>query len=151
MDVNLLIEVHQYYINSLKQKIQHTEHKPPPTVIAVLNFVIARTVTLEISRESCNSIIIEFYNETSTLLVPQKQEVPTQPNTPRKILYTFPRDVNIQRVRITRPVCTNMSGSKIKIVDSNGTTTYESLPVNETQGRCHIYSFNVPNTVPIIQ
>ena len=149
MDVNLLIEVHQYYINSLKQKI--TEHKPPPTVIAPVpvNFVIARTVTLEISRESCNSIIIEFYNETSTLLVPQKQEVPTQANTSRKILYTFPRDVNIQRVRITRPVCTNMSGSKIKIVDSNGTTTYESLPVNETQGRCHIYSFNVPNTVPI--
>ena len=59
MDVNLLIEVHQYYINSLKQKIQHTEHKPPP-VIAVANFVIARTITLEISRESCNSIIIEL-------------------------------------------------------------------------------------------
>ena len=149
MDVNLLIEVHQYYINSLKQKIQHTEHNPPPTVVSAS--ALARTVTLEISRESCNSIIIEFNNETSTLLVPQKQEVPTQANTSRKILYTFPRDVNIQRVRITRPVCTNMSASKIKIVDSNGTTTYESLPVNETQGRCHIYSFNVPNTVPIIQ
>jgi hypothetical protein len=151
MDVNLLIEVHQYYINSLKQKIQHTEHKPPPTVVGASASALARTVTLEISRQSCNSIIIEFYDETSTLLVPQKQEVPTQANTSRKILYTFPRDVHIQRVRITRPVCTNMSDSKIKIVDSNGTTTYESLPINETQGRCHIYTFNVPNTVPITQ
>ena len=167
MDLSLLIEVHQYYINSLKQKNQEKEksemkpnivHYVPsvPNVTQTNTSVLAKTVTLEIARVLCMHGNVKIYDITGNDIThtAQEQKLITPENTPEntlsKIRYDFPNQVNVQRIVITRPSCTNMVNSKIKITDSNNACLYESTPVTETQSLCHTYTYTIPNLVPSV-
>ena len=164
MDLSLLIEVHQYYINSLKQKNQEkekSETKPNivhyvPNVTQTNTGVLAKTVTLEIARVLCMHGNVKIYDITRNDIThtAQEQKLITPENTPEntlsKIRYDFPNQVNVQRIVITRPSCTNMVDSKIKITDSNNACTYDSTPVTEPQSLCHTYTYNIPNLVPTV-
>ena len=166
MDLSLLIEVHQYYINSLKQKNQDKQkNETKPNIVHYVpnvpttqtnTSVLAKTVTLEISRVLCMHGNVKIYDITGNdiTLTAQEQKLITPENTPENVLskirYDFPNQVNLQRIVITRPSCTNMVDSKIKITDNNNACLYESTPVTETQSLYHTYTYTIPNLVPTI-
>ena len=169
MDVSLLVEVHQYYIKSLKEKIRDNEKRETkPTIVVsapaitqpvdniIPAFVPAKLVTIEISQSSCLHGCVEIYDVSGTNIVNTAREpvcsaVMRDSNALRKIQFEFPNQTNVQRIVVARPPCTNMVNSRVRITDTTGTCTYESTPVTESQSLCRTYTYTVPNTVPIVQ
>ena len=82
MDVSMLIEVHQYYINNLKQKIRDNEKKnTPPTIVVSAPKITdnracvpAKIVTLEIERVSCMHGCVEIYDSNGTNIASTARE-----------------------------------------------------------------------------
>jgi hypothetical protein len=119
-------------------------------------------VTLEIARVLCMHGNVKIYDITGNDIThtAQEQKLITPENTPEntlstlstfsKIRYDFRNEVNIQRIVINRPSCTNMLNSKLKLTDSNNACMYESTPVTETQSLCHTYTYTIPNLVPTV-
>ena len=189
MNVSLLIEVHQYYINSLKEKIQELEKKQvmqkktlvkqepkdiikisapklSPTVIDAtiseeevtavsakqVSCIAAKTVTLEISQTSCiNYGNFEIYDENGRKLenVPGVL-IPVAGGTLSQIQYIFSKEVSISRIEITRPLCTNMLNSKIKLFDSNNNCKYQSTAITQPDSMRYSYMYTMPNPDPLV-
>ena len=111
MDTELLIEVHQYYINSLKKQLSE-ERKP------LVESVLGKYVSVYISQTSCIHGHIKFYDSSDTEI--RVTECKRTPGTSVGIpcaTYDFPSKKNIRRIVITRPVCTDMLNSYVKIFD----------------------------------
>ena len=183
MNVSLLIEVHQYYINSLKEKIQELEKKQvmqrktlvkqepkdiikisapklSPTVIDATNTegeviavsakqvscIAAKTVSLEIAQTSCiNYGNFEIYDENGRKL----EDVPGV-LIPGGTQYIFSKEVSISRIEITRPLCTNMLNSKIKLFDSNNNCKYQSTAITQPDSMRYSYMYIMPNPDPLV-
>ena len=188
MNVSLLIEVHQYYINSLKEKIQELEKKQvmqkktlvkqepkdiikisapklSPTVIDATNTegeviavsakqvscIAAKTVSLEIAQTSCiNYGNFEIYDENERKLedVPGELIAATEGSL-HQIKYYF-QEVSISRIEITRPLCTNMLNSRIKLFDSNNNCKYQSTAITQPYSMSHKYTYTMPNPDPVV-
>ena len=163
MDVNMLIEVHQYYINHLKEKIRDKEKKnTPPTIVVSAPKITdnracapAKLVTLEIERVSCMHGCVEIYDSNGTNIASTAREpvcaVLNAADTLRKLQFEFPSQTYVQRIVVARPPCTNMKDSRVTITDCTNTCTYESTPVTEAQGFCRTYTYTVPNSVPDVK
>ena len=183
MNVSLLIEVHQYYINSLKEKIQelqkiqamqkktHIKQEPKevikisapnlsPTVIDATNTeeeviavpakqvscIAAKTVSLEVAQTSCiNYGNFEIYDENGRKL----EDVPGV-LIPGGTQYIFSKEVSISRIEITRPLCTNMLNSKIKLFDSNNNCKYQSTAITQPDSMRYSYTYTMPNADPLV-
>ena len=183
MNVSLLIEVHQYYINSLKEKIQELEKKQvmqkktlvkqepkdiikisapklSPTVIDAtiseeevtavsakqVSCIAAKTVSLEIAQTSCiNYGNFHIYDENGRKL----ENVPGV-LIPGGTQYIFSKEVSISRIEITRPLCTNMLNSKIKLFDSNNNCKYQSTAITQPDSMRYSYTYTMPNADPLV-
>ena len=137
MDTELLIEVHQYYINSLKKRLGES----PP-----VESVLGKCVSVYISQTSCINGNIKFYDSSDTEIsvTEGKRTSGTAVGIPC-VTYDFPTEKNVRRIVITCPVCTSMLGSLVKIFDGRNTCTYESTPIEQSRCMRSTYTYTVPH------
>ena len=143
MDTELLIEVHQYYINSLKKQL--SEEKKP-----LVESVLGTYGSVYISQTSCIHGNIKFYDSSDTEI--RVTECKRTPGTSVGIpcaTYDFPSEKNIRRIVITRPVCTDMLNSYVKIFDGRNMCTYESTPIEQSRSMRTVYTYTVPQPSPV--
>ena len=149
MDTNLLIEVHQYYINSLKNKIEAL--KSDQSVQD--NSVAAKCINVYISNLSCIDNNVDIFNNADTNIThtSTKTKSPTSTNSLPFITYTFSNEISIKKIIIKRPDCTNMLNACIKVFDNNNNCTYESVVIQQAQSANQYYTYTIPNRDPNIQ
>ena len=150
MDTNLLIEVHQYYINSLKNKIEAL--KSDQSVQD--NSVAAKCINVYISNLSCIDNNVEIFDNVDTNMTHTSTKTKTSPSSTNSlpfITYTFANEISIKKIIIKRPDCTNMLNVCIKVFDNNNNCTYESVVIQQAQSVNQNYTYTIPNGNPNIQ
>ena len=149
MDTDLLIEVHQYYINSLKSKIENLNASRDNS-----DTVSAKCITVYISNLSCIDNDVEIFNnfDANVTHTSTKTKTPLSPtNLLPFITYTFSEEIYIKKIVIKRPDCTSMLNAYIKVCDSNNNCTYESVTIQQSQCINKYYTYTIPNREPTIQ
>ena len=147
MDISLLVEVHQYYIKALRdKKTEDDKQRTPPTIVMqAVQTVQAKSITVYLSQLSCIANAVVIFNDTETNITHLTKSTKQQGS----ITYTFPNEQSVHRVIINRPDCTTMTGCYVCIKDNTNTTTYESIPIVNTQDMQRVYTFTIPHRTTV--
>ena len=151
MDTDLLIEVHQYYIKSLKSKIEKLKTE---SCVSRDNTILAKCITVYISNLSCIDNNVEIFDNTDTDVTHTSTKTKTPPSTTNplpSVTFTFSNEVRIKKIIVKRPDCTSMLNAGVKILDSNNNCTYESTAIQQSRCANQYYTYTVPNRDPDIR
>ena len=156
MDISMLIEVHQYYINDLKSKLEKSKNNVSNAVTITApqinaNSTSEKNVNIYVEKLSCLENNIQIIDTNDLNIFTNSKTILTKNsgiNTLPYIKYRTPNDINIKRIIITRPACTSMMNAYIKVFDDKNTCIYESRIIQASQCAKQVYTYNLPNPDP---
>ena len=156
MDISMLIEVHQYYINDLKSKLEKSKNNVCNAVTITApqinaNSTSEKNVNIYVEKLSCLENNIQIIDTNDLNIFTNSKTILTKNsgiNTLPYITYRIPNDINIKSIIITRPACTSMMNAYIKVFDDKNTCIYESRVIQDSQCAKQVYTYNLPNPDP---